>query len=104
MTNDLKNCKQEVKAVRLQFVVGPQHFIEGQMNLRCSAKISTLYYKTQQHSVDGHLTYSVPVMESRDHSALAGADKARVPGSGRHLGVMVLLTSTVALVLQAALS
>lgn len=88
----------------LQFTVGPQHFVNGQMNLRCSASISTLYYKTQQHSVDGHLTYSVPVMESRDHSAMAGADKARVPGSGRHLAMLVLLTLTAGTLMQAALS
>ncbi|KAK8381731.1 hypothetical protein O3P69_015053 [Scylla paramamosain] len=88
----------------LQFVVGPQHFVNGQMKLRCSASISTLYYKTQQHSVDGHHPYNVPVMESRDHSAMAGADKARLPGSGCHLAVLVLVTLTVGTLLQATLS
>ncbi|MPC46891.1 hypothetical protein E2C01_040621 [Portunus trituberculatus] len=88
----------------LQFVVGPQHFVNGQMKLRCSASISTLYYKTQQHSVDGHHPYNVPVMESRDHSAMAGADKVRLPGSGCHLAVLVLVTLTVGTLLQATLS
>ncbi|XP_050687341.1 uncharacterized protein LOC126980928, partial [Eriocheir sinensis] len=82
----------------LEFRVGRQHFRKGQMNLRCSAEISTLYYKTQQHSVDGHLAYSVPVMESRDHSAMAGADSARVPS------MLVLLSLIAATLLQAALS
>ncbi|XP_069186134.1 uncharacterized protein [Procambarus clarkii] len=44
----------------LHFRVTRQHFLGGEMTVRCSAKISSLYYKTQQHSVDGHMTYSVP--------------------------------------------
>ncbi|XP_069956553.1 uncharacterized protein [Cherax quadricarinatus] len=86
----------------LQFVVSREHFRDGQMNLRCSAKISTLYYKTQQHSVDGHLSYSVPVMESRDILALSGSGSGRVGQQQQQL-VIVLLLATLLLVVTAAL-
>nr|XP_053650765.1 uncharacterized protein LOC128701193 [Cherax quadricarinatus] len=56
----------------LKFVVSREHFSNGEMTLRCSAEIHSLYLKTQQHSVDGTLTYNVPVMESRDISAMSG--------------------------------
>nr|XP_045621511.1 uncharacterized protein LOC123772422 [Procambarus clarkii] len=56
----------------LKFVVTRDHFHNGEMTLRCSAKIHSLYLKTQQHTVDGRLTYFVPVMESRDISAVSG--------------------------------
>ncbi|CAL4094341.1 unnamed protein product, partial [Meganyctiphanes norvegica] len=45
----------------LRFTVTRTQFKHGEMTLRCSARISSLYYKTQQHSVDGELTYHVPV-------------------------------------------
>ncbi|XP_071550334.1 cell adhesion molecule 2-like [Panulirus ornatus] len=86
----------------LQFVVSREHFHDGEMNLRCSAKISSLYYKTQQHSVDGQLTYSVPVMESRDISAVSGSSSAH---SGQQKQQqMVLLLMAVTLMLEMVLT
>lgn len=55
----------------LEFEVTRKHFVNSEMTLRCSAKISSIYFKTQQHSIDGQLTYNVPVMESRDISAFS---------------------------------
>ncbi|XP_042235138.1 uncharacterized protein LOC121874884 [Homarus americanus] len=60
----------------LKFRVTREHFHNGAMNLKCTAKISSLYYKTQQHSVDGQLTYNVPAMESRDILALSGSSSS----------------------------
>ncbi|XP_042858918.1 uncharacterized protein LOC122245036 [Penaeus japonicus] len=62
----------EQTRLSLEFEVTRKHFVKGEMTLRCTAKISSLYYKTQQHSFDGQLTYYVPVMESRDISAVSG--------------------------------
>ncbi|XP_069164046.1 cell adhesion molecule 3-like [Procambarus clarkii] len=75
----------------LQFKVSRDHFRNGEMNLRCSAKISSLYYKTQQHSVDGQLTYSVPVMESRDISAFSGSRSYVCGGRQQQQAVLVVL-------------
>ncbi|CAL4088413.1 unnamed protein product, partial [Meganyctiphanes norvegica] len=47
----------------LRFTVTKDHFENGEMTLRCSARIESLYYKTQQHSVDGQLTYQVQLMD-----------------------------------------
>ncbi|XP_042879233.1 uncharacterized protein LOC122257801, partial [Penaeus japonicus] len=60
----------------LEFEVTRKHFVNSEMTLRCSAKISSIYFKTQQHSVDGQLTYNVPVMESRDISAFSAGSVA----------------------------
>ncbi|XP_071551219.1 uncharacterized protein [Panulirus ornatus] len=92
----------------LQFVVSREHFHDGEMNLRCSAKISSLYYKTQQHSVDGQLTYSVPVMESRDISAIAGGGSSLRCGHQHHQNhqqqVLVMALVTLTLVLEKVLT
>ncbi|XP_068213884.1 uncharacterized protein [Palaemon carinicauda] len=73
--------------LQLKFLVTRSHFKHGEMTLRCSARISTLYYKTQQHSVDGQFNYNVPVMESRDISALSSdqgkARRGMPPSSGQ---------------------
>ncbi|XP_064091375.1 uncharacterized protein LOC135205042 [Macrobrachium nipponense] len=89
--------------LQLKFLVTRSHFKHGEMTLRCSARISTLYYKTQQHSVDGQFTYNVPVMESRDISALS-SDKGMPPSSGQlpqpHLVTLLLSLTITAIVSQ----
>ncbi|XP_069163854.1 cell adhesion molecule 2-like isoform X2 [Procambarus clarkii] len=86
----------------LQFVVSHEHFHKGELKLRCSAKISTLYYKTQQHSVDVHLSYSVPVMESRDILALSGSSSSSCSSSrvGQQQQQVVMLLLLMTLVLE----
>ncbi|XP_071531905.1 junctional adhesion molecule 2A-like [Panulirus ornatus] len=87
LMNDTRYNDELVESHKgLRFVVSRQHFRNGEMTLRCSAKISSLYYKTQQHSVDGQLTYNVPVMESRDISAMSGG----APCGHRQLLVMLV--------------
>ncbi|XP_066954792.1 junctional adhesion molecule 2A-like [Macrobrachium rosenbergii] len=63
----------------LSFVITRNHFQNGEMTLRCSARVSSIYHKTEQHSIDGHLTYNVPVMESRDLAAFSGSAKSCTP-------------------------
>ncbi|XP_068213885.1 uncharacterized protein [Palaemon carinicauda] len=75
--------------LQLKFLVARSHFNHGEMTLRCSARISTLYYKTQQHSVDGQFNYNVPVMESRDISALSSDQ-----GKARRAKVLALSGSS----------
>ncbi|XP_068213887.1 uncharacterized protein [Palaemon carinicauda] len=82
--------------LQLKFLVTRSHFKHGEMTLRCSARISTLYYKTQQHSVDGQFNYNEPVIESRDISALS-SDQGMPPSSGqqpkpRTLTLLISLT------------
>ena len=58
--------------LQLQFPVRREHFINGEMTLRCTARISSLYFKTAQHSVDGKNNRNIHTMESRDLTAYAG--------------------------------
>ncbi|XP_071549155.1 uncharacterized protein [Panulirus ornatus] len=84
----------------LVFRVSGQHFVRGELHLRCSARISSLYYKTQQHSVEGRLTYSVPVMESRDISGMAGGVSSSGGGGGGGDSPPSLLVLVLVLVLE----
>ncbi|XP_066946263.1 uncharacterized protein [Macrobrachium rosenbergii] len=78
----------------LKFDVSRSHFRNGEMTLRCSAQVSSFYRKTQQHSVDGQLTYNVPVMESRDLAAYSGsASVVQVrQAAGLVVAAMLMLT------------
>ena len=63
----------EQSRLGLRFTVSRAHFKNGEMTLKCSAKISSVYYKTRQHSVDGQLlTYHVPFKEAGRISAAPG--------------------------------
>ncbi|XP_042209559.1 uncharacterized protein LOC121857541 [Homarus americanus] len=56
----------------LSFLVANQHFHTGELKLRCSAGIDSLYYKTQEHSVAGEVVFDIPVLESRGVAGVSG--------------------------------
>ncbi|KAK4287630.1 hypothetical protein Pmani_039303 [Petrolisthes manimaculis] len=74
----------------LQFEVSTQHFRKGAMTLRCTARISPLYLKTQQHSVDGELTYNFEPVGS----PLSGGCGGNALGMG-WMVMMVVMTVVV---------
>lgn len=76
----------------LRFSVSRKHFRGGEMTLRCTASIKPLYTKTQQHSVDGLLTYNIPVLSSLEKSAVPGRAGG---GGGRLVGVAVVVGALV---------
>lgn len=55
----------ETAVLELEFVVRAKDFIGGDMKLKCSATISTLYGKSNEASVQGPQPQKESVMESR---------------------------------------
>lgn len=55
----------ETSVLGLEFVVRAKDFIGGDMKLKCSATIATLYGKSNEASVEGPQPQKESVMESR---------------------------------------
>ncbi|XP_065093323.1 uncharacterized protein LOC135713993 [Ochlerotatus camptorhynchus] len=57
--------KLETSILGLEFRVKPKHFKRGDMKLKCLATISTVYWKSNEESVEGDKPQKAPMLESR---------------------------------------
>lgn len=53
----------------LEFRLQRKHFKRGDMKIKCLATIATVYWKTNELSIEGERPYKAPVMESRETRA-----------------------------------
>ncbi|XP_004536318.1 uncharacterized protein LOC101449912 isoform X1 [Ceratitis capitata] len=56
----------ETSILGLQFRVEQHHFRNGDMKLKCVASLSTLYWRSNEESVEGDRPQKAPVLESRE--------------------------------------
>ncbi|KAH8366482.1 hypothetical protein KR084_010821, partial [Drosophila pseudotakahashii] len=56
----------ETSVLGLQFRVEQKHFRNGDMKLKCIAELSTLYWRSNEESVEGDRPQKAPVLESRE--------------------------------------
>lgn len=56
----------ETVVLGLEFRIRNKHFKRGDMKIKCSATIATVYWKTNELSIEGERTHRAPVMESRE--------------------------------------
>ncbi|EDW26375.1 GL22402 [Drosophila persimilis] len=56
----------ETSVLGLQFRVEQKHFRNGDMKLKCVASLSTLYWRSNEESVEGDRPQKAPVLESRE--------------------------------------
>ncbi|KAH8283097.1 hypothetical protein KR054_012062, partial [Drosophila jambulina] len=56
----------ETSVLGLQFRVEQRHFRNGDMKLKCIASLSTLYWRSNEESVEGDRPQKAPVLESRE--------------------------------------
>ncbi|TMW41771.1 hypothetical protein DOY81_013149, partial [Sarcophaga bullata] len=56
----------EVAVLGLEFKVRSYHFKNGDMKLKCVAKISSLYFQSREESVESDRPQRAPVLESRE--------------------------------------
>ncbi|KAH8269734.1 hypothetical protein KR018_008258, partial [Drosophila ironensis] len=56
----------ETSVLGLQFRVDQNHFRHGDMKLKCVASLSTLYWRSNEESVEGDRPQKAPVLESRE--------------------------------------
>uniref|UniRef100_A0A182PJ75 Ig-like domain-containing protein n=1 Tax=Anopheles epiroticus TaxID=199890 RepID=A0A182PJ75_9DIPT len=57
--------KLETSILGLEFRVKAKHFKRGDMKLKCLATISTVYWKSNEESVEGEKIQKAPMLESR---------------------------------------
>lgn len=70
----------ESSILGLEFTVKPKHFKKGDMKLKCSATIATVYQRSNEESVQGERPQRASVLESRGTVAPAGSRADRVQG------------------------
>ncbi|XP_017086678.1 uncharacterized protein LOC108118467 isoform X1 [Drosophila eugracilis] len=56
----------ETSILGLQFRVEQKHFRNGDMKLKCVAELSTLYWRSNEESVEGDRPQKAPALESRE--------------------------------------
>ncbi|KAI8043358.1 hypothetical protein M5D96_004687, partial [Drosophila gunungcola] len=56
----------ETSVLGLQFRVEQKHFRNGDMKLKCIAELSTLYWRSNEESVEGDRPQKAPALESRE--------------------------------------
>uniref|UniRef100_A0A182W9N2 Ig-like domain-containing protein n=1 Tax=Anopheles minimus TaxID=112268 RepID=A0A182W9N2_9DIPT len=57
--------KLETSILGLEFRVKQRHFKRGDMKLKCLATISTVYWKSNEESMEGEKAQKAPMLESR---------------------------------------
>lgn len=70
----------ETSILGLEFAVRPKHFKKGDMKLKCLATIATLYFRSNEESVEGERPQRASVLESRGTVAPPGSRADRVQG------------------------
>lgn len=64
----IKEDGLETTTLGLQFRVEPRHFRRGDMKMKCLATIATVYWNSNEESVEGEKPIRPPVLEVKDTS------------------------------------
>ena len=56
----------ETVVLGLEFRIRPKHFKRGDLKIKCLATIATVYWKSNELSIEGEKTLKAPAMESRE--------------------------------------
>nr|CAD7264738.1 unnamed protein product [Timema shepardi] len=70
----------ETSVLGLEFRVMPKHFKRGDMKLKCLATIATVYWRSNEESVEGDRPQRTPVLESRETVPPSQSRADRVQG------------------------
>ncbi|KAJ9579885.1 hypothetical protein L9F63_004487, partial [Diploptera punctata] len=73
----------ETSVLGLEFRVSPKHFRRGDMKLKCLATIATVYWRSNEESVEGDKPQKAPVLESRETVPPSKSRADRVQAAGR---------------------
>lgn len=58
----------ETSTLGLEFKVRHKHFRRGDLKLKCLATIATIFWKSNEESVEGDRPQKAPVLESREET------------------------------------
>lgn len=59
----------ETSTLGLEFRLRSKHFKKGDLKIKCLARIYTVYWKSNELSIEGERPLKIPVMESRETRA-----------------------------------
>lgn len=59
----------ETAVLGLEFRLRTKHFKRGDLKIKCLATIATVYWKSNELSIEGERPLKMPVMESRETRA-----------------------------------
>ncbi|XP_043275615.1 uncharacterized protein [Venturia canescens] len=92
----------ETAVLGLEFRLQRKHFKHGDMKIKCLATIATVYWKSNELSIEGERPYKAPVMESRETRAQGHthAEHILAGSSRRATGCVLLLVLTGLLILR----
>ncbi|GAB0095408.1 Immunoglobulin-like domain [Sergentomyia squamirostris] len=92
----------ETSVLGLEFRVRPKHFKKGDMKLKCLATIATVYWRSNEESVEGDKPQKAPVLESREtvYASNSRADRVQANNSASifensHLRLVTFLLTLV---------
>ncbi|XP_055710116.1 uncharacterized protein LOC129805900 isoform X2 [Phlebotomus papatasi] len=92
----------ETSTLGLEFRVRAKHFKKGDMKLKCLATIATVYWRSNEESVEGDKPQKAPVLESREtvYASNSRADRVQANNSGSifensHLRLVTFLLTLV---------
>ena len=71
----------EITVLGLEFRVKPKNFLQGDMKLKCLATIATVYWRSNEESVEGDKPQRAPVLESRETVTPSKSRADRVQGN-----------------------
>ncbi|XP_037958960.1 uncharacterized protein LOC119688354 [Teleopsis dalmanni] len=81
----------EMARLGLEFRVRSYHFKHGDMKLKCVAKISSLYWQSNEESVESDRQQRAPALESRETVAAKSQTHGSATGSSYNLNSSKLL-------------
>lgn len=56
----------ETSILGLEFKINQKHFMHGDLKLKCLATIGSVYWRSNEESVEGEKLQRTPVLESRE--------------------------------------
>lgn len=86
----------------LEFRVKARHFKRGDMKLKCLATIATVYWRSNEESVEGDKIQKAPALESRDTSYASNSRADRVQGElflAPSIGMLILCLNNFVLII-----
>ncbi|XP_071562677.1 uncharacterized protein [Temnothorax nylanderi] len=82
----------ETSTLGLEFRLRSKHFKKGDLKIKCLARIYTVYWKSNELSIEGERPLKIPVMESRETRAQGHTHAEHILASGSiALGPCVVL-------------
>uniref|UniRef100_A0A182PJ76 Ig-like domain-containing protein n=1 Tax=Anopheles epiroticus TaxID=199890 RepID=A0A182PJ76_9DIPT len=74
----------ETAILGLEFRIKPKHFRRGDLKLKCLATISTVYWKSNEESMESDKPQKAPILESRKSglSSISRADRVQASNRG----------------------